>query len=111
MPNRRSRYKQMERYMTYALLAVSALFLLYLLASGAGIAWLKVITAILAIICSCLCLAYLFLTRELLRSRSLWMTAWAGAILLCTLISLLTNFPRPAPELPQEASVFLRNIL
>lgn len=111
MSNRRNRYKLMERYMTYTLLAVSGLFLIYLLASGSGIGWLKGITAIVTIVGAVLCLAYLFLTRELLRPRSLWMTAWAGAILICTLFSLLTHFPRPAPGLPQETLVFIKNLL
>lgn len=103
MANRRSRYKEMERYMTFALIAVTAQFLFYLLASGFGIIWLKAITAILTILCAALCLGYLYLTKELLRPRSLWITVWAGALLLCTVFSLLINYPRPAPVLPAEA--------
>ena len=93
MENNRTRYKQMERYMTYGLLIDVALFVLYLLFASLGITWLKVIVAVLAILLSLLILAYLFITRELLRRRSLWMTVASGAIILCTIMSLLLNYP------------------
>ena len=87
------RYKVMEWYMTYTLIADLGLFLLYLIFAGFGIVWLKVVTAILAILISLGCLAYLYLTQELLRRRSFWMTTAAAAILLCTLMSLILNYP------------------
>ena len=43
MAKKQSRYKQMERYMTYVLLANAALFIFYLISAGNGIIWLKVI--------------------------------------------------------------------
>lgn len=95
MAANRIRYKQMERYMTYALIANAALFLLFLLFSGLGIAWLKVATAVLAIALSALCLGYLYLSGELLRKRSLWMSVASAAIILCIIFSLLLNFPSP----------------
>ncbi len=100
MAERRSRYRKMERYMTYALLVGAALFVIYLFAAGFGVLWLKVITAILAILAGSLCLVYLYLTKELLQHRSLWMTAAAGAIVLCVVFSLILNFPSPAPVMP-----------
>ena len=106
MQKRRNRYKQMEQYMTYALLADAAVFVLFLLFSGLGITWLKVITAILAIAGAVLCLAYLYLSRELLRPRSLWMTACAGAVLICAVMSLVLRFPCPAPKAAETLSVF-----
>ena len=93
MAKKQSRYKQMERYMTYALLANATLFIFYLISAGNGIIWLKVITAFLTISISLLCLAFLYTSKELLRQRSLWMTAAAGAVLVCTLASLLLRFP------------------
>ena len=36
MEKRRNRYKEMERYLTYALLADAALFVVYLLVAGLG---------------------------------------------------------------------------
>ncbi len=95
MAQRRNRYKEMERYMTYALLADVVLFILYLICAGTGVIWLKVILAVLCILISGLCLGYLHISKELLRQRSLWMTACAGAVLLCVLFSLILNFPRP----------------
>ncbi len=93
MAKKQSRYKQMERYMTYVLLANAALFIFYLISAGNGIIWLKVITSFLTISISLLCLAYLYVSRELLRQRSLWMTAAAGAVFICTVASLLLRFP------------------
>ena len=37
------------------------------------------------------------MSGELLRHRSLWMSAGALAILVCLLISLLLNYPSPNP--------------
>ena len=89
------RYQQMERSMTWALITDAALFLLYLIVAGFGIIWLKVLLALLIILLSGLCLGFLYLSRELLRQRSLWMSMAAAAIGLCLLISLLLNFPSP----------------
>ena len=86
-----NRYKEMERYMTYAILADLFLFILYL--CFASIIWLKVILSILIIVLSGASLAYLYITKELLKQRSLWMTAAAGSILICLLFSLILNFP------------------
>lgn len=90
-----SRYAQMQNYMTLALLAGAGLFVLYLIFAGFGVIWLKAITAILTILISLACLGFLYLCRELLRRRSLWMTTAAAALLICTLASLILNFPSP----------------
>lgn len=92
-----TRYKQMEFYMTCSLLAAIILFIFYLIAAGTGVIWLKILTAIIAIIISLLCLAFLFLSKELLRPRSIWMSTCALAILLCIGFSLALKFPSPAP--------------
>lgn len=97
MAQRRSRYRQMEWMMTYTLVGAAGLFVLYLVFSAFGVVWLKVITAILLILICAACLAFLFLTGELLKKRSFWMTVGAGAILICLLFSLLLNYPRPNP--------------
>lgn len=98
MSSKTNRYKKMQQYMTYALLGDILLFILYWISAGAGIVWAKAFTAILAIFVSVLCLIYLFMTQELLRKRSRWMTAAAGAILICLLFSLLLRFPSPKPQ-------------
>lgn len=92
-----NRYNQMERYMSFALIIDLILFIAFLIAAGNGIIWLKVILCILTLILSLLCLAYLYLTKELLRQRSLWMSVCAAAIAICLLFSLILNFPSPSP--------------
>ena len=52
----RSRYKDLEKMMTLLLIASALDFVLYLVFAGAGIVWLKVITAIFAILMPVLCL-------------------------------------------------------
>ena len=93
--DRKSRYQQMELYMTCTLIADVGIFLLYLIFAGFGILWLKVITAILCGLLSCACLAFLYVSKELLRKRSFWMTTAAAAILVCLLFSLVLKFPSP----------------
>jgi len=95
MDNSRKRYRQMERCMTFALLADLILFILFLITAGNGIIWLKVILAILVVGLSGLCLCFLYLTQELLRQRSFWMSVSAAAILACLLFSLVLNYPSP----------------
>lgn len=104
MDNSRKRYRQMEQYMTYALLADLLLFILFLITAGNGIIWLKVILAILTIALSGLCLTYLYLTKELLRQRSFWMSVGAAAIILCLLFSLILNYPSPHKYKNNDAS-------
>ena len=95
MAKQSKRYRTMERYMTYALLTDTILFLLYLLFSGIGVIWMKVILSVLIALQSVLCLVFLYISKELLRPRSLWMSVGAAAILLCLLFSLILNFPSP----------------
>lgn len=90
-----SKVQRMQWYLTYALIAATGLFALYLVFASFGITWLKVITAILAILISFACLAFLYLTNSLLRPRNLWMTTAAGAIIVCLLFSLMLSFPSP----------------
>ncbi len=111
MAKQNKRYEQMQWYMTYALVADLALFILYLIFAGFGIIWLKAITAILAIILSGACLGFLYLTKELLKRRSLWMSTAAAAIIVCILFSLILNFPRPNTyHIPESASAVTKQI-
>ena len=90
---KQNRYKEMEKLMTTALIADAVIFLLYLIVAGVGIVWLKVITAILCLLLSVLGLVFLYLTKELLRQRSLWMSTGFFAVLMCLLVSLIVAFP------------------
>ena len=97
MPKKRNRYKEMERNMTYVLLADLALFILYLIFAACGIIWMKVILTILIFVISLAVLGFLYLSKELLRRRSLWMSATAAAIFITTFFSLILNYPAPLP--------------
>jgi hypothetical protein len=89
----RSRYKDLEKMMTLLLIASALDFVLYLVFAGAGIVWLKVITAIFAILMPVLCLGFLYMSKELLKQRSLWMSVGFAGIFISTAVSLITRFP------------------
>ena len=107
MANKPNRYRELERYSTYALCIDAAIFILYLIVAGVGIIWLKVISAILGLALSGYILWMLYMSRELFRPRSLWITTGAAAILVCLLFSLLLNFPSPNKyKLDNEPSAY-----
>jgi len=99
--DKRARYKQMETIMTAVLCLDAVVFVAYLVLAGMGMIGLKVTTAILCLLISGAALYFLYMTKELLRKRSLWMTLTAACIILCVLVSLILNFPAPAYVLPQ----------
>ncbi len=99
MDNKLNRYTNLERYITFALIGSSIFFIIFMIAAGYGIIWLKVISAIFTILVPALCLYVLYLTKELLRQRSLWMSVGAAALIVCTLFALFLNFPSPKPVL------------
>jgi len=93
MDNQNMRYAQMERLMTLTLIGNLILFVLYMIFAGAGVIWLKVILAILMIIINILCLVFLYMSQELTKPRSMWMTTAAVCMLLCQILSLILNYP------------------
>ena len=95
MANEAKRFKQMETMMTAVLIAATVFFIIYLIAAGSGVIWLKALMAIITILVCGLCLAYLYMTRLLTAPRSLWMSAAAGSIIICTLFSWILGFPSP----------------
>ena len=94
---KRSRYREMESLMTKIILGEALVFVLYLVCAGLGWTVLKVISAIIAILGSLLCLGWLLITGDFPRRRSLWMVTGFIAIVLCVLVSLLLGYPGPAP--------------
>ena len=82
MAERKFSYKQLEFYLTIAVIANTALFFIYMICAGTGVTWAKVFLAVLCLILSVGMLALLYIKKELLRPRSLWITLAAGAVLL-----------------------------
>ena len=93
----RRRYKDIERFLTQILLADTAVFVLYLIFAGIGVVAMKVITTILVIIASVACLALLYMTGEMKKARSRWLVLGFACIVICLLVSLILNYPSPAP--------------
>ena len=108
MASKPNRYKAIEQYMTYALCADAVLFLFYMIAAGNGVVWLKVILTLACLAISGFMLWFLYISKELLRQRSLWLTVGAAAIVICLFFSLILNFPSPNKYKQQdEASACL----
>ena len=97
MKEQTKQYKQLETFLTAVLILDAVLFLIYLFSAGLGIVWLKVLCTICTLLISGGILYILYITKELLRPRSFWITVGAGAIVVCLLFSLLLHFPCPAP--------------
>lgn len=93
MAKRNNRYRKLDFIMTRVVLGDLALFLVYLLSAACGIGWLKGFAAVVVLVGSALCAGYLFLTQELLKRRSLWMSLSFASLFLLTLVSLLCKVP------------------
>ena len=108
---KRNRYREMESLMTKVIIIDALVFVLYLVCAAKGWAIFKVITGIIAIVASLLALAWLYITGEFPRRRSLWMITGFVGIVLCILVSLLLNYPAPAiPELIQPNELIPPNV-
>ncbi len=97
---KRNRYREMESLMTKIILGDVLVFVLYLVCARLGgdiFSTLKVVTAIIAIFGSLLCVGWLYLTGEFTRRRSLWMVTAFICIVICVVVSILLNFPCPKP--------------
>lgn len=95
MNENQSGYRFFEQFMTIMVFIGLAFFVLYLVFAGTGVLALKIIFAILTILLSGVCLFTLYSSKELLKPRSLWLTAAFCSLIVCTLVSLLCNFPAP----------------
>lgn len=95
----KNRYREMESLMTKIILGDLLMFILYLVCAGLGWSVLKVITAIIAIFGSLLCVGWLYLTGEFRRRRSLWMVTGFICIVICVVVSLLLGYPCPPPTI------------
>lgn len=95
MNSKKTRYKKMEAIVTGVLCVDTVIFVAYLLFAGSGMVAMKAVTAIFALLISGAVLYFLYMTRELLRRRSIWMTLSAACIVLCLIASLILHFPAP----------------
>ncbi len=105
MSDHRNRYKQLEQMLGLALIGAFALFIFYWIAAGNEIVWLKVVLSVLIFLTCGACLGYLYISRELMRKRSLWMTFGFAAIAVCLLLSLILHFPCPNPRTLQPVVI------
>lgn len=93
----RMRYKKIDQLLSRVLIGDTAAFILYLIFAALGLSVLKFIIAIIALLVSGLSLFYLYNLGEFKKARSRWLVMGFGSIILCTLVSLILNYPSPAP--------------
>ena len=95
MADNRGRYKQLEQFLTMLLLLNLVIFVIYLICAGFGILALKIIAAIAVVLICAFCLWMLHSSKEMFRTRSLWLTCAFASLLLLTIVSLICNYPAP----------------
>ena len=95
MPQKKTRFRDFERYITLCLAIATSLFIVFLSAADAGSIGLKFFLAIVAVADCGYCLWLLHQNKELLRRRSLWMSVWAACLIVCILAAIILNFPSP----------------
>lgn len=86
-------YKDLDRVMTIALIGTAALFFFYLVFALFGVIWLKVILSILIFLACAGILVILYLTGEIKKHRSRWMTLGAACTAICLFVSLISGCP------------------
>ena len=97
MAKRKNSYRNLERILIAAVSVDAILFVVFLISAGSGTVWLKITSAIIAIMLSVLAIGFMILIGEARRPRSLWLSVSFAAIAFCILISLVCNFPSPNP--------------
>lgn len=95
--NDRNRYRLLELTACAVIAVAIIFFIVFLIASGSNTLWLKILSLTVCILVCGLSLTYLYLSKELMRPRSLWMSLSFISILVCILFSLMLNFPSPNP--------------
>lgn len=93
----RNRYREMESIMAKVLIGDGLIFCLYMFAASRVGIWniVKIIAVVLTVAITCLALAWLYITKEITRRRSLWMVTACVSILACLLVSLCLKYPCP----------------
>ena len=88
-----SNSQKMERFLTLLLIIDLVIFLLFFISTIAGGIVLRVISILLLVLIGPYGLWLLYSAKELFTQRSLWLTCGFGGILLCTIVSLICNYP------------------
>lgn len=88
-------FSKLEAYITKALLINLLLFILFLISSGIGVIWLKVICAIFSVLIPAMCILYLICVKEWRKRRAQWMVSASLSLLICTILSLILQYPSP----------------
>ncbi len=86
---RTDRYHIYSRRVSGLLLADTAFFILFLFTGG----WVEILLGVAALLLGIAGLALQVLTRELLRQRSLWLSCGFFGVIICTLVSMILNYP------------------
>lgn len=94
---RRNGYRQLEQVLTCAVIADLSLFILFLIASGFGVTWLKFVTLFLTLALSGVGILFLYVIDEYRKLRSRWIITSFVCILICALVSLIAGYPAPLP--------------
>lgn len=90
---KKNRFQEFEKKITQYLLVDLFLFIFYIIFAACNVIWLKVLLSIAVVLLSSACLAILYISKELKKPRSLWMTTTAVSITVCLIFSLMLNFP------------------
>ena len=98
-PKKRT-FRQLEQKLAIGAGIDATLYVLFLVASGFGIGWLKVVMAIACGVLSVLAVGFLVLIGEHKRRRSYWLLTAFAAVFVCMLVSLLLGYPSRAPVTP-----------
>ncbi len=86
-------FQELEHMLTIFVIADLVLFIAYLIFAGTNVLIGKILCAVLALVVAVYGLWVLFNTKELSKQRSLWITCSFGAIALCTIVSLICQYP------------------
>ena len=95
MDNKQHHFRRFESFLTMILYGALALFVAYLVTAALGLVTAKIILSVLAMLIAAFCLWMLYCAKELFRPRGLWLTCAFFSIILCTVVSLICNFPAP----------------
>ena len=88
-----SNYQKLERFLTLLLMIDFIIFLLFFISTIAGGIVLRVISILLLALIGPYGLWMLYSSKELFTQRSLWLTCGFCGILICTIVSLICNYP------------------